>query len=358
MRAVRSGRLLLAALSFAWGAGVSGCENDLPRASNIEHLRVLGGRVEVIGDESRSTPKPGESARLSWSMAHPDADADDSNLASVFFTCTAPEQFSGVPICQELIDVAKGGSISAILDAAKDKEQPDCVAHPDRTYHLGPFSVICVTGTPKLDVAIPKDSKVAGKLVRGIICQNGAPRFDANDPTGMSCEAAADEHIAVYGTVPIQYEDKDENRNPNVDAASMLFHDPPVPWTPVPEDVFAELNDETCLDEAKAKHVMHSDGHEEQITLRYDAEQREEHNGKPETLQFSVYTTLGKLSQRFTIFSPTSELPLKHSFNWELTEDERKELNEKSKHVRFFFVLMDGRGGYATTTRDLCVNRR
>ena len=345
-------QLLAAALAFA----AVGCENDLPRASNIENLRVLGGLVQVVGDEARSTPKPGEKARLSWSMAYPDADADDSHLASVFFTCTAPQQFSGVPLCQELIDIAKGGSISAVLDAAMNEEQPDCGKNPDRTYKLGPFTVVCVTGTPRLDVPIPKDSK-GNKLVRGIICQNGTPHFDAQNPTGMSCDGA-DEFISVYGTVPVQYEEADANLNPNIDAASMQFHDPPVPWLPVAEDVAAELNDETCLDEAKAKHVMHTDGHEEQITLRYEAEQREERNGKPETLQFAVYTTFGKVSQRFVIFSPTTELPLKRSFKWELNEDERKELNDKSKHVRFFFVVTDGRGGYALTTRDLCVNRR
>lgn len=351
-------RLLLAAASCMLVGSVTGCENDLPRASNIEHLRVLGGLVQVVGDESRSTPKPGEKAHLSWSMAYPDASSDDSHLASVFFTCTAPEQFSGVPVCQELIDVAQGGSISAILDAAMKDEQPDCVKSPNKTWQLGPFTVVCVTGTPQLDVPIAKDTKVAGRLVRGIICQNGAPRFDAKDPTGMSCDASADEHIAVYGTIPIQYDDAESNLNPNMDAASMLFHDPPVPWLPTADDVAAELNDDTCLDESKARQVMHSDGHEEQITLRYDADQREEHDGKPETLEFSVYTTFGKLSQRYTIFSPSSTLPLKNTFKWEISEDERKTLNDKSKHVRFFFVVLDGHGGYATTTRDLCINRQ
>jgi len=350
-----SGMPLLAALCLLAAAG---CENDLPRASNIERMRVLGGLTQVIGDEARSTPKPGEKARLSWSMAYPDPQLDDSNLASVFFVCTAPEQFSGVPVCQELIEVARGGSITGVLDAVMEGREIDCAKTPDRTVQAGPFTVVCVTGTPRLDVAIPKDTKVAGKLVRGIICQNGAPRFDPNDPTGMSCDASADEHIAVYGTIPIQYSDAEANQNPSIDAASFFFHDPPVPWQPVAEDVRAELNDDSCLDESKAKHVMHTEGHKEQITLRYDAEQREQRDGQPEGLEFSAYTTFGKLSQRFTIFRSNAELPLKNSFDWEITEDERKELNDKSKHVRFFFTVMDGRGGYATTSRDLCINRQ
>lgn len=349
---------IVAAVSCAWLGLVAGCENDLPRASNIEHMRVLGGQVAVVGDETRSTPRPGEQARLTWNMAYQDPALDDSQLASVFFTCTAPEQFSGVPVCQELLDVARGGSISGVLSAAMEGQKIDCAETPDRTFQAGPFSVVCVTGTPRLDVPIAKDAKIAGKLVRGIICQSGTPRFDANDPTGMSCTDSAQEHIAVYGTVPIQYGDDDANQNPNIDATSLLFHDPPIPWQPVAEDVAAQLSDETCLDDAKAKRVMHSDGHEEQITLRYDADQREQHAGQPEALEFSVYTTFGKLSQRFTIFKANAELPLKNTFKWELTEDERRELNDKSKRVRFFFTLMDGRGGFSVTSRDLCIDRQ
>ena len=162
-------RLLAAALLVGGVVGVSGCENDLPRASNIERMRVLGGLVQVIGDESRSTPKPGEKARLTWSMAYPDPNLDDSSLASVFFTCTAPEQFSGVPLCQELLDVARGGSISGVLTAAMEGQDVDCGKTPDRTFQVGPFTVACVTGTPRIDVAIAKDATIPGKLVRGII---------------------------------------------------------------------------------------------------------------------------------------------------------------------------------------------
>jgi hypothetical protein len=345
-------------MSCAFSGLFSGCENDLPRASNIERMRVLGGQVAVIGDEARSTPKPGEKARLTWNMAYPDPAVDDSQLASVFLVCTAPEQFTGVPICQEVIDVARGGSISGVLDALMKGQKINCADTPDKAFELGPFTVACVTGTPKLDVPIAKDSRGAGKLVRGIICKNASPRFDPKDPTGLSCDGDTEDHIAVYGTVPIQRADDESNQNPNIDATSLFFHDPPIPWQPVAEDVAAQLNDETCLDEAKAMRVMHSDGHEEQITLRYDADQREEHDGKPEGLEFSVYATFGKISQRFTIFKSDAELPLKNTFKWELSEDERKELNEKSRRVRFFFTLMDGRGGFSATSRDLCINRR
>jgi len=348
----------LAAVSCACLAAAAGCQNDLPRASNIAHMRPLGGLVQVVGDETRSTPKPGEKARLTWDIVYPDPAADDSGLASVFLVCTAPEQYSGVPVCQELLDVARGGKISGVLDALMKGRMIDCAQTPNQSFEAGPFTVVCVTGTPTLDVAIAKDTKIQGKLVQGIICQNSAPRFDPKDPTGLSCAGTTDEHVAVYGTVPIQHSDADENQNPNIDATSLFFHDPPIPWEPVAEDVAAELNDDSCLDEAKAKHVMHSDGHEELITLRYDADQREVRDGKPEGLEFAAYTTFGKLSQRFTIFRSDAELPLKNTFSWGLSEDERTELNDKSKRVRFFFTLMDGRGGFAITSRDVCVDRR
>src|SRR5690348_2910462 len=124
---------LTAAVTFA----AIGCNNDLPIASQISHMRVLGAALSVEGDSARTSPKPGETAHMTWSMAYPDATEGDGDLASMFFVCTAPKQFAGTPVCQELLDIAQGGSISAIVAATRGKDAPDCAKNPNRVYELG-----------------------------------------------------------------------------------------------------------------------------------------------------------------------------------------------------------------------------
>ena len=350
-------------MMVALGFAAMGCNNDLPLASQISHMRVLGAALEVAGDAARTTPMPGETARMTWSMAYPDPTQDNSQLAAMFFVCTAPKEFAGTPVCQELLDIAQGGSISAIVAATRGKDAPDCAKFPDRVYDLGPFSVVCVSNTPKLDIPVEHDFKADAKLVRGTICRNATPQFDDQDPTGMSCkrndgvQPSDVEGIAVYGTVPIQYSDDDKNENPSTDAIKFAFHDPPLEWTALSEQASAALNDDDCLDASMARRVMHSEGSDELIALYYDADAREIHDGKPEALELSGYCTFGKLGRRFTVFDSDAEVPLKSTFHWSLSVDERTQLNGKSKRVRFYFTVMDHRGGYAVVTRDLCVDR-
>jgi hypothetical protein len=354
---VKRGSLVLALLLAAVG-----CDDDLPLASQIQHMRVLGAATAVDGDPARTTPKPGEKAKLTWSMVYPDSMADDSGLRSIFFVCTAPSEYTGTPLCQEFLDIAMGGSIADIVADAMGNDAPDCEATPSHSYKLGPFTIVCVSGTPQLDIAIAKDSKAAARLVRGTICRNGTPQLDQKDPTGMSCKPFPDtkldeqENIAVYGTVPIEYSDEDRNHTPSIDALSLAFHDPPLAW----DESFQEpaaFTDDNCADEAKAKQVMHSDGFVETITLLYDDAQREVHDGDKEALEFSAYATFGKMSRRFTVFSSSAQAPLRSTFSWDLKTEERDALNGKSKHVRFYFTILDHRGGFAITTRDLCIDR-
>lgn len=358
-------RPVLAAVSCMTLLLSSACQDNLPKASQITHMRVLGAMTQVQGDENRSSPKPGETAKLTWNVVFPDVAQDDSQLASLFVVCTPPSQYTGIPVCQELIDIAQGGSVTQIVRDLSGDNRPDCAANPNRVYNIGAFTIVCVTGKPVLDVVVGKDVKSSGKLVRGVICRNGTPKFDSLDLTGTSCEVAdtdtADtdtvENIPVYGTVPIQYRESDRNDNPNLDAASLFFHDPPLPWNATADDVAASLSDDTCLGESEAMRVTHTEGAEEQITFSYDAAAREIVAGEPEPLEFSGYCTFGELSRRFTVFASDAELPLKTTFTWTLSEGQRTELNGSSKHVRFYFTALDHRGGFALTTRDLCIDR-
>jgi hypothetical protein len=347
---------------------IPACQVDLPRASEIERMRVLTAFAEVEGDPERSSPAPGETARVTWAMAYPDHEQDDSQLASMFYVCTAPERFSGVPFCQEFADLAQAGSsdASAAFGGALASALPDCAKDPDRTWDLGPFRLVCVTGTPKLDVSIPDDYKASAKLMQGIICRNGTPRFELKDQPRLVCEkargaSAESEEISVYGTVSVQHDADTENHNPSTDAFQLSIGDPPKMWAESDELLAEELSDEACEELALSGRVNVSDDHraarEEAIVLGYDAAAREDFEGKPEALTVSAYTTFGSLSARFTVFRSDAKPPLKRTIKWELSDEEREQLKKSSKYVRFYFTVQDGRGGFAITRRDLCVLR-
>jgi hypothetical protein len=343
----------------------AGCEDDLPKASQITHMRVLGASTEVDGDPARTTPKPGETARLTWSMVYPDTQTDDSRLSSLFLVCTAPRQFTGIPVCQEILERATSGAsfVDLVRVDGVAQKLPDCSVEPDRVHKYDLLTAVCVSHTPKVEIVVPRNVK-ASRLVIGTICRNGTPSLNLSSPTLMSCKPTANaapsevESIAVYGTIPIQFDNADRNENPNVAGLSLSFHNPPIQWLPTDPEAATTVSDETCYDLSTSKRVMHTEGHEEEITLRYDAKLRELFDGEPEPLEFSGYTTFGELSRRFTVFRSDAVEPLESTFTWEISAEQRAELNEKSKRVRFFFTITDHRGGFTIAQRDLCINRQ
>jgi hypothetical protein len=338
-----------------------GCEDDLPRASEIKHMRVLGAATEVNGDSTRSTPKPGQSATVTWSMAYPDIDQDDSQLASLFATCTAPTRFSGQPVCQELLDAAQGSNLTDVVaGAAGLRNAKSCADSPDQRIEAGAFSLTCVTGTPHSEVKV--NFEAAAKLLQGIICRNGSPLLDVDDPTGVRCEphkgvkASDIESIPVYGTVPVQYEDADLNHNPSMDAAMFRFGENELEWPTLTAEESAALADD-CAAAAVDEQVLSSSGKDEQLTIEYDAAARELHDAEPEALEFSTYATLGELDRRFTVFDSDAKSPLKSTIKWTVSKQVRDELGDKSKLVRFYFTVLDHHGGFAIARRELCLGR-
>ena len=350
-------------------ASLPACQIDLPVASEIERMRVLTAYSEVEGDPERSSPAPGETARVTWSMAYPDHTQDDSQLASMFYVCTAPERFSGTPLCQEFIDMFEAGvrdPSAAFGGPAAAELLPNCADDPDRVWDLGPLRLVCVTGTPKLDISIPDNYKGEAKLMQGVICRNGTPRFELAGEPRLVCDngrgpSAEREEISVYGTVPVQYDEDTRNLNPRSDGFQLSFGKPPELWEASDELLDEEVSDEACEDLARSGRLLLSEDHrearEEEISLGYDADAREDFQGKPEALTFSAYTTFGSLSARFTVFRSDAKTPLKRTIKWELSDEEREQLKKSSKFVRFYFTVQDGRGGYAITRRDLCVMR-
>jgi hypothetical protein len=360
----RVARLLGCALTGACLFAAVGCKNDLPRASNIDHMRVLGAVTEVEGDSARTTPRPGETAKLTWSMVYPDLTLDDSQLESLFFSCTAPTHFSGTPVCQELLDAAQGKNVMDLLDFIAGASAPDCAKNPDSSQESGPFSTTCVSGTPRASVKVAANFQAGAKLSEGIICRNGTPRFDAKNPTGLSCKPHSDvplhdvESVVVYGMTAVEYSADTANHTPSMDAASFLFGYGNAPWLPTAASAgdTAELVAD-CSEAARKGEILSSNGQDELITIGYDASAREDYQGVPEALEFSSYVTAGELDHRFVLFDSEAELPLSAPLHWALSKEARDTLGDNNLLLRFYFTVIDHRGGFAATTRDLCVGR-
>ncbi|HEY2735387.1 MAG TPA: hypothetical protein VGI70_15425, partial [Polyangiales bacterium] len=267
------------------------------------------------------------------------------------------------PICQELIDAARSGSSLGILSMFGGATPPDCGKNPDSNLVRGAFSVTCVSGTPHSSLTIEKSFSAGAKLIEGVICRNGTPKFDSKSSTGVSCSAKPDvamsdvESVSVYGTIPVQYDDDGENHNPSIDAANFVFGAGDARW--LPNDQNAPISDwiDDCSAPARAGQLLSSDGIGEDFAIRYDADARESYQGAPESLEFAVYVTKGKIDHHFALFDSDAKLPLEAPLHWELSKEDRDKLGDENELLRFYFTVIDHRGGFAITTRDLCVGR-
>jgi hypothetical protein len=338
------------------------CNDDLPKATSITHMRVLGTRIEVKGEPTRSTPKPGETAVMTFPVAFPSLEDDLADVSSLFITCTTPDRFTGIPICQEFIDLAQNPD-DALADMLAGASMDDfsCKGVGNTSVMLDTIGLTCVTGTPKLEAKIAAKDKSAAKLVRGIVCQHGVPFLDPTDPALFGCKrkagvkAADAESIPLYGTIPVQQKAADENDNPSFADSAMTFHG--TDWN-APDPAGEPVADEDCATAAQMKMVVVSAGLEETLKISFDPKAREKADGEPELLELSAYATAGVLSRRFIVFEPDQKLvssKLRDELTWQMTREERKKIGEEGKLVRFFFTMLDRRGGFDVTERYVCV---
>ncbi|HET6332773.1 MAG TPA: hypothetical protein VFG30_06145 [Polyangiales bacterium] len=336
----------------------TGCEDDLPKVTLITHMRALGARQEVIGDEARAIPKPGERVRMTWAMAYPDVETTDDELASFFIECTAPIRYTGTPVCQEFIDAAQGRTTGLGFGFSQPPE--GCDVKPDSTQTIAGIRLVCVTGTPKIDVPVAKAAK-SPRLVQGIICRNGIPQLDLESPTGASCKPKSSrddfEEITVYGTVNIATKADEENENPAIAKAKLRlrateFGDP-IDWNPTPAEALPDLEEDCST--ASSEILPKSPGFTGVILIDYPKQTASRE--RDEDIVFSTYATFGELSRRFTVFESTGVEVDAPKLTWKLSEEERTELVGNPRLVRFYFTVVDGRGGFDITTRELCVDR-
>jgi hypothetical protein len=288
-------------------AALAACGEPFDPPSLIDKTRVLGARVEVTGDATRATPRPGETATVTWIMAAPGALPP---LAWAFVVC----RYGGTPA-------------EACAPA--------------------PLAVAQGTGTPSFGVAVPT-ADVLGPTPRlqlfGQICQDGAPTFDpqTNLPAcaGLGTATTVDIYLML---------DAQANHSPDLAARPFWFDGADWPA------------DDATLDCTSLPHVAAgSKGHVLRLaTLAEDRETIVTAGGDStvapvttrEVLQISNFATAGKLGQSYSFVEADDP---RAQADVEVTWD-APDTAPTDGRVHFTFVARDLRGGVGFVTKTACV---
>jgi hypothetical protein len=354
----------------------SACQDDLPKATLIEDMRILGSQISVVGDETRSTPMPGESVRVSFATVFPEADQTIERGQLMLISCTAPDRYTGgLPICQELIDAFESGAVEEAAALFTAPEQVKCSDIPGGRQTFGGVTVLCLRGEPNVQLTIPEDFKGESALFLGILCERGEAFLDPTTPELFGCEDNDGGSIGLMGTYPVQRRDDQVNHNPDASLLSIEM-EPFIEWRPIDAEMLAELP-EDCAAATATSGTMPADPlfpgvdvglHE--LTLRYPAEARERALNEPgepfENLEISVHATFGEVERQFTVFTDDSEtvsskrgeVPIDTDPPWleeEVSWDPEDDVPVTGQLVRFFVTVRDQRGGFNMSTYAACV---
>lgn len=297
----------LGALSFALVALVAGtgCMEQLAGGWNILDTRVIGIRVEVVGEPTIAAPSPGDVARVSVLLAEPPG------------TETEPIGWG---------------------------------------FAVGPAFLGGAARPITFDVPLP-DAAMLGTMrsirMAGIVCSNGTP---ALDPATMlpTCSAGTTRSTTLTYTLALASDDAPANRNPVLAADFVTLDD--MPWEPaadmLPTTGCASLAGGAALPlvnvstTAKLLHLFVGDAERETYA-------RSDGTSAREVITLSHFTSGGELPRQFSVWEGDAvALPDGAELKWTPTEIGPA---TDGTLVRFWFVARDGRGGLAYTTRAACV---
>ncbi len=286
---------------------VMGCDDSLKSVSLIEETRVLGARVEVDGDPTRSSPQPGERAQLRLFVAAPDAPARASYALSL---CAVSPVNSGFPNCA-------GAPFASTLQA-----EPS-------------------TSAPELDFQVPADldrTATPHGFAQALVCPNSTTKQAEN--SALSCtDGAGTELNFEFDLGGPDY----ENHSPSITERALALDGEA--W--LESDPKAGCPDGLPAVAAGSKHsigITLQDSDFEPLVQTTAIEPGRE------ALLVSQFSSAGKLNHAFLSVSADTAAA-DRQVTWEAPA--------VSAHaptlVRFYFVVRDARGGEDFATRALCV---
>jgi hypothetical protein len=304
--------LLASGLALVAGA----CDEiDLPKSWAIAYPRVLAQRSEVVGDETRATPAPGESLRVRVLIAGPEP---IERLSYVVVACPTVRTNGELPECSAEPLIA--------LDGVLGEDEP-------------------FTDELALELQLPDEDALQGVdelLIAGSACTDGDAR-GPGDPRAGECKGSDEPALTWAGNVRLARRERDHNHNPELRDEAIAF-DGEVWPTAVPPD-----QDEGTV-------TVIADGEPHQIEVSLGESGRERFDGEPEELLLSHFTTAGPLERRFSVLEAGDPDDRALSVEWRSPRPPPDVKPPAS--AKLYFVLRDQRGGVAFARRTAAIEAK
>ena len=169
-------------------------------------MRVLGAKLEVVGDETRATPKPGETGQGQLRHRVPDAEGLDQELADDADQLHRADalhrrhpDLPGVPRRRQ--GRRQIGRAERAGDGRSERKLrcSDLLGRARRERRRRGCSARPATPAPTLNVR--KNFSAARMLFLGVFCEKGTPLIDVDDPALFSCEHNSGETVRLNGLI-------------------------------------------------------------------------------------------------------------------------------------------------------------
>jgi hypothetical protein len=331
------------------------CSESFPPASAVSEFRVVGAKVEVLGDEQRANPDPGDEVQVS--LLAIDRGALPSETPEVPALTPAPLQWALVP-CVPL-PVTLGPPIC--LDPIEGCD--GCVGPPADEPLATPVARFPVPSEAALEAL-----DASSVSLQGVVCSNGTPDPEAirrflegeSDDLVPCGEPAAVPDTPIQGrfvtvTIPIEDAPSDPNLNPELlnvllDGASWPPpYDQAVPRAAARTGCASEL--EGLTQEQRDAHPRAGDQPSSvDLYVTQESLQTFALGGQDfvEELQVSWLGDGGGFERTFSFITDPARSVLTQ---WQPSQS----VAEDGELVRFNFVIRDGRGGVDWVERGLCI---
>ena len=332
------------------------CGDPLPRISLITEMDIFGSRVEVVGDEARSSPRPGESATFALSVVYPERVISDAQFSMAVLECTFPDLYTSVPVCQEFISAftSQDASANDVKDALPMLDA-NFACTEDAVIPIGPLTLRCVVGHRDFEFSVPEEVQGERRLFTGILCRNSNPvaRSSGGLP-GFSCKpkkgsSAKVESESFYSSAVVAYEEDQENQNPDGEPAVVQLDGdewPVYSGNQPPKDTQCDASN----------NELPQLSHQTEYTLRiaYPRKAREKVNGTFETLRISHRATSGSFQRSASYILPDRKPANDGNLEVETKWTSPAKQDKGHRVIRFVFGIRDGRGGFGMSERYAC----
>lgn len=300
-----------------------GCEQPkLPKSWRLTYTRVLAVRSEVVGDEARATPEPGERLRVKVLIV---GDQPVEELSYALVVCPAAPPNGEVSRCAGEPALSERGEL--------------------RAGQLSLWRELIV----ELDVSDESALEGAERLhVGGTICTDGSAELGEGGE-GRCVDGDA-QPVTFTAHIALALDDSDQNQNPVLSEDAIRFDDEV--WSPYAlgqlpsdEDAGAEADAGAAAGESIA---ARADGEKHTIAVSLEDAGRETSEQGPEELLLSHYVTAGVLERRFSVLERDQDGREPMRIKWHMPR-----VDEPPARLLAVFVLRDQRGGVAYALREL-----